>query len=330
MPRAKKQEWGISFVTRANAAGYEWQPWSDPRQGRDREVLAVRGQQERPDATTVIYTGGVGERTERYGLDNARRAFNAFVRIGRIADAMLRFDKIEWSRTRNERRFFQGAPLPLLPEVRDTLMPVIAAFACQYGSLLGDEEPLTLADWVNQAREFHQLAEVSGALRDSRFTDIERRIHVGEDAVTYKGPFQRSTVAWQGDAYEGREGTATTEIDFFQIASQGQPRQRAWLLFSRAVNTQLSGGLSLAVHSVNDRTARVEPHHLLHLLYLRLWLDTINGEPLERDLVCRTCGEPLRGRRSKRYCNYACRNAFHNERRAIQGKAAEPTARRAK
>jgi hypothetical protein len=324
MPRAKKQEWGISFVTSANAAGYEWQPWFDPQHGRDREVLAVRGAQGRPNATTVVYTGGIAERTERYGLDNARRAFYGFVRIGRTADAMLRYDVIQWDASNRTQFFFQGNLQPSKRDVRDALMPMIEAFACEYGSLLGDDEPLTLDDWIKKAREFHQLLEVSQALRSARFDNFEHFVHIDEDAVTYKGSFGRSTVAQRGDAYEGREGTATTEIDFFKIASQGQPRERAWMLFSRSVNRALRGGLSLAVHSLNDRTARVEPRHLFHLLYLRLWLDTINGEPLERDLVCRACGEPLRGRRSKRYCNDACRNAFHNQRRAIQGKATEP------
>lgn len=322
MPKARKQQWGIEFVTRANGAGYEWQQWFDAQRRRDREVLAVRGGQVRPDATTVIVTGGIRATEARHGLDNARRAFNAFVSIARRADALQRYDTIEWDAFGKKQHFFQRQPLPSLPEVRSELMPKIAEFASMYGSLLGDDEPLTLPDWIKKAREFHQLFQVSRMLRTGDYEEFERRLHIGEDEVIYGGPASRPTIARKGDAYEGREENKTTTIDFFAIASSDRPdapRKRAWMLFSRAINRTLRGGLSLAVHSLNDRTARVEPRHLLHLLYLRLWLDTINGEPLERDLNCRHCDKKLHGRRSKRYCDDTCRNAFHNRRRAIQG-----------
>lgn len=151
-------------------------------------------------------------------------------------------------------------------------------------------------------------------------------------------PTSRSTTHRRGSSTNprltsGRLATVSVmpwAAAFFQIASQGQLRRRAWMLFPRAVSRQLLGGLSLALHSLNDRTARVEPSHLLHPLYLRLRLDTITAEPLERDLVCRTCGAPLHGRRSMRYCDDACRNVFHDQRRAIQGNAGEPAARGAK
>lgn len=322
MPKAKKQEFGIDFVTEANKAGYEWQQWFDPQWRQNREVLAVRDEQVRPDATTVIFKGGIQAIESRYGLDNARRAFNAFVRIGRTADALQRYDAIQSDASGNVRLSFQGQPLPSPPEARGELMPMIAEFACTYGSLLGDDEPLTLKEWTKEAREFHQLVQVSRMLRTGDYEEFERRIHIREDEVIYGGPVGRRTVARRGDVYEGRERNARTKIDFFAVASSESPdapRKRAWMLFSRGINRNLRGGLSLAVHSLNDRTARVEPRHLLHLLYLRLCLDTINGEPLERDLTCRHCGKEIHGRRSKRYCDDTCRNAFHNRRRTIQG-----------
>lgn len=322
MPKARKQQWGIDFVTQANGAGYEWQQWFDPQRRRDREVLAVRGEQVRPDASTVIVTGGIQATEARYGLDNARRAFNEFVAIARRADALVRFDVIQWDASGKEQHFFQGRPAPSVSEVRSELMPRIAEFACMYGSLLGDNEPLTLTEWIKKAREFNQLVGVSQMLRTGDFAEFERRVHIGEDEVIYGGAVSRPTIARKGTVFEGREGTARTRVDFFAEASSDgpdAPRKRAWMLFSRAMNRTLRGGLDLAVHSLNDRTARVEPRHLLHLLYLRLWLDTINGEPLERDTVCRYCGEKLKGRRSKRYCDSKCRNDFHNQRRALQG-----------
>lgn len=322
MPKARKQQWGIEFVTKANGAGYDWQQWFDPQRKRDREVLAVCGDQVRPDATTVIVTGGIRATEARYGLDNARRAFNEFVSIACRADALVRFDVIQWDASGTEQHFFQGQPLPSVSEVRSELMPKIAEFACMYGSLLGDHEPLTLTEWIKKAREFHQLLQVSRMLRTGDYEEFERRIHIGEDEVIYGGPASHPTIARQGTVFEGREGNARTTIDFFAIASSDRPdapRKRAWMLFSRAMNRNLRGGLNLAVHSLNDRTARVEPRHLLHLLYLRLWLNTINGEPLERDIHCRFCGRKVEGRRSKRYCDDKCRNDFHNQRRALQG-----------
>jgi len=39
------------------------------------------------------------------------------------------------------------------------------------------------------------------------------------------------------------------------------------------------------------------------------------GNEMTRKMMCQRCGDPLRGRSDKLFCDDRCRNAYHNERR---------------
>lgn len=324
MARRRTDEWGVRFGISVNASGYTWQRLPDMRPSmteRTREVLAPIGQVSEDPPGRFVW-GAHQETHHELGLGVAREAFTEFRKLAMV------LDNLPSSRIRDGYfvEYRDGKPYNWTgkeTEIEDgkRIREAIVAYANKFGLLWGDDDYRTIDDWLREAAEFLDLLDVCRALRQSRFTEIENRIsppQPGWNLFQYRNNQRRSrdvTIASEGDRMEDRDelDAPSTTTDFFMLAKTGTPRDRARMILSRQVNRKLSAGLSISASILKEQHAVVTPVHLVHLLYLRLWIDTINAKEPARE--CVVCGETIdEGNRNRKYCGDACKQRQHRRR----------------
>lgn len=321
--RQQTEQWGIRFEIHVNRGGYEWRSFIPSDTGTDcgALVLAPAGMVKEPEPGTFT----AGARTAhkgRAGLDVARRAFNGFKKLAqdltRSHPSPELVKKTDSGMQIIESGAFQQATL-----TDENCRTLIVDYASEFGTLWGDDDPRSLKDWKREAADFLDLLDVARALNTADFRNFERRIYDqgGNFGVRYasrRHSARPMTIASPGDAVEERShrNALPTKVDFYDLARNCSSRERARMLLSRQINRKLSGGLSLRASMTSESRAFVEPSKLGHLLYMRMWLDTVNGEVIEREVTCRECGRPIQGTKSRKYCADQCRYRFNNRQRA--------------
>jgi len=312
VPKRQRTQWGISFSTEANDAGYCWR--RDPISGKT--VLDVKGRYEEVDGSTTVAPGGFETTTIRNGIDESRRAIRAFLALAREIEKLMRWDTITPFPDGSTEHSYRGERISWTDR-EHLLRDKVRDFANRFGSLRGEAELLTLHGWIKSAKRFVQLNEVASALETADFIDFDSSVRIEQTGVFYAGRHERWAIARKGTSSDEREGNARAKLDWYQEATSGSSRTRAWMVFSVQVNRALEGGLSLQAHSLLNQKAYIEPRSLEHLLYVRLWLDVVGHEQLEREANCRNCGATLNGTARKAYCDDRCRKAFHRRNRSL-------------
>lgn len=330
MARGRIDHRGVRFGISVNAGGYAWQHVPDGT--GIREVLAPVGIVRKTEPGKYVFSGTVRRTNHQLGLDIARMAFNRF---RALAEAITRAEPIgeqTWIDEDGTQPTISGSAIMRVTVSDDECKARIVEYADQFGALWGDTDHGTLRDWQREAADFLNLFDVSLALRPRRsrtrftLTDFEKRVtppREGWPQVNYVGNRVYSrimTIAAEGARVESRNALnqIPTKTDYFEKAVAGTPRERAQMLFAREVNRKLTGGLSWSASLLTERQAAVMPLHTVHLLYLRLWMDTADSEEVERQTTCLNCGRELEGAnttRRKTYCDKRCNWEYHNRRR---------------
>lgn len=328
MARRKLDHRGIRFGVTRNAEGYRWQEVPVSRNGKltTEEVLAPSNHTRHTDSGAIAISAYT-ETKSRMGLDVARKAFNRF---RRLADSIAAFGPTqEFTRVDefgNMAVFPAGLGNQLTSDPDESKAKVVE-FANEFGTLWGDDDPRPLRDWQKEASTFLALHDVARILKPGADSaEFERRVIAPRDnwpEFQYNSgrPFVGlMTIAREGQVVESRRDiNAVPEVrDYFEIARVGGPKVQARMLLSRQINRKLSAGLSFSASLTDAEYAVVSPHHLLHLLYLRLWMDTVDSDELERQVTCLNCNRPISGRKSRRYCSDSCRWEYNNRLRAIK------------
>jgi hypothetical protein len=324
MARRETDEWGVRFGVTTDADGYQWQ-WL-PDVTTEGDVLAPAGTMQIEDGT-VAMSGETRSKIQRLGRGITK---DAVVQFRKLAEALTAAELVHERVIRDEDgnelwiEDERGWPQPALPD--SEARTLTADFADRFGMLWGDHDPRTLTAWRDEAAWFLDLDDVARALRTAVFTDFERGMMPVDSGASprelrWRGlrPFSRPIIiARDGEVTAGKMAinALRERVDYFERAMTGPPRARAQMLFSRAINAKLAGGLSLSASLLTEKKAAVTPLHLIHTLYTRLWLDTSDAEALERQMTCRECDKPITGSRRKQFCSERCRWKFNNRRRA--------------
>jgi hypothetical protein len=277
------------------------------------EVLAVQETPFEVENGGATIARKATDQLQRYrrGWDFARRAVNAFARLGERAEHWQQLCRAA---------LYAGQPIPDAAHVEwGQLKEEVLAFACTFGSLYGDDEDeaLTFGEWEKEARKFLQWREVARALARGEYQHLDQRMRMDESEVRYIGPATYDAVARPGEQFVTKDGEI---LDLLEIARNGSSRDRIWMVFAREINRRLHGGLSLRLDVLSSRGYGLTPKHLIHLVYLRLWLDAIEGDNEPRIRTCPECLKPLPtgSRRNQRFCSDHCRTVWNNKRRALE------------
>lgn len=304
MARRRVDQWGIAFSVTAYSQGYQWrrEEFHELELDPARERLYVNtGASWRDDGVleTVQPTGSI---QTRRGRDIARKAFNAFVALARDLDAT--------GEVSEQKR-------------------LILVFANQYGVLRGNHEPLTAQQWCRESAKFLDLHDVSRAVRSGRYVEFNKSLgdwRLASDPSEVVGmsygtnyrhglPLKFADRHWVVRTRSSPNALPVTQPSDYDVAAAGSSRDRAIMLLANEVNDIMEGGLNFRASAVNEGKFILEPAMLVHLLYLRLWIDTVEREDLERQMLCVSCGNEIKGTRRKKFCDDRCRSAFHNKRR---------------
>lgn len=324
MARRQTEEWGIRFGVHVNGSGYEWRrlPWID----EERELLVPTG--------SVAETGpgrfeekGVSVQKRHHGLDITRKAFAGFRKLAAEITRMEPVGETSWTDDDGTTFVFSGSRMaPAVSE--DDCKTAIVEYANRFGSLWGDNDPKSLKDWKREAADFLDLYDVAIALRRADFREFNNRVIEPRpewpclEYASRRHLSRSMVIAAEGEMLQNREASNAlpTTVDFYDRAQRGTSRERARMLLSRQVNGKMAGGLNLSASLMTETKAFISPRHLVHLLYTRMWLDTVNGEPLERQVTCQNCQRPIEGKgitARRKFCSEECRWQFHNHRRAV-------------
>lgn len=330
MAKAKTDQWGVRFGVSFNGNGYEWREQlfhelqsmlpaghtSEPKM-----VLAPAGQVESwGEGSYAVMAKDVQKR--RDGLDIARQAFSGFSNLAAKITASRPNDE-EVRRSAGKTMIISGGVYQLPVMSQEHMQEEIREFASKFGALWGDNDPRTITDWRKEAASFLDLLDVAKALKSADYREFESRIVDHNDGFGVRYSTRRlgarsEAIARPGEIIEERAApnALPTTIDFYEIARTGSSRQKARMHLSRQINAKLAGGLSLRSSMISEK-ADVEPRHLIHLLYMRLWLTTVNAEEIERETTCLECQAPITGTRRKKFCDAECRTRFNNRKRAM-------------
>lgn len=297
MARQSRDQWGITLQSWVYSAGYIWQPTEE----HDEEVLA-------PD--TGAKWGGDGHWAfdddfprglweARAGRAFARSALRRFVKLGRR-----------------------------LQEERDPLSQraLIVEYANEFGLLTTDQRRFdTLQGWRHATIKFLDLYDISRAYRTANFKEFDLHVEVLpplDDLVwrSFRQDGGLYTIAYAGveRMHEPAPKGGVRRIRDIKEARGGSSRKRALMLLSNQVAQQLDKGMSFKPSWFDPRRFSFEPVSLLHLLYVRLWIDTVGFEDLERTTrTCEECGGPISedSTRRKKFCSDECRWEYNNRRR---------------
>lgn len=278
MTRRRMDQWGVRFRITRYESGYVWTSEADER---------------------LIWTDLYSAIGTKSGRDIARQAFNAFLRLSR--DLVATTDS-------------------------DERKELIRVFANEYGPLRGYNTYSTLSEWCQEAMEFLDLYDVSRVIRSGKFAEFNKRVFGPSERrpkIEYAGKYAL-TLTIADTKVVSRVQLAPDippqTIRLGDIATHARPRGRvvATMLLARHVNRKLDGGLNFRVSQTDTAEFWTEPAALIHLLYLRLWMDTVDREELERQMTCMYCGKEIKGTRRKKFCDDQCRSAFHNKQRRVQ------------
>lgn len=313
MRRRQMEEWGIRFLVAVNGTGYSWKqvPWK--RLEGDHAVylapnpVAVEG----VDGTKV-QPGQSGE-VIRIGRGVARDAYKAFRNLA----VALAENPIPETNTEG-----------MFPERNQEQL--VVNFANDHGTLWGDDAPGTLKDWQGAATEFLDLLDIAKALVSGEFHQFDRRVgsvRGPDENLAYFGRHRRSKpmiIARPGNAIttQNAPNALPQRTDFYETSVEGSSRTRAQMLFQGRLNVKLAGGLSVGILALSSDEAFVVPRHLIHLLYVRMWRDTVSADLKERKVTCGnpTCGREIQDPKTKRrkFCSDECRWELNNKRRAAR------------
>lgn len=308
MPEKQFNEWGIVFGTQVDSSGYSWRG-------------PIPGYDGRLSPSTLKRW-----RIRTNGLEEARRAFRAFrVLAGQIAPLDNSAASVEEGLADPDRYDAEHPEFaPWMPPAR-AAAALIVAYANRYGTLAGDEQPLTLQEWVEEARDFLALDNIGRQIITGDYAETKQRLatrtdRLGGETMTTMFYLRTSGEPWEiareGEKLKEISATHSRTLDWFAIARES-PTRAAWMLFSTRINGKMRRGLSLCVPSFRlvkgQEVGWVQPAALGPMLYARLWLDVMNsyGAELDHRTTCRFCGGELNGTRRKQFCSDACRVAFH-------------------
>jgi len=329
MAKRQTDQWGIRFGISVNGSGYAWcdQAFHEVKPmllaGRlpdPKMVLGPAGQIEaRGDGGYAVMARDVQKR--RDGLDIARQAFSGFSSLAaRITSSRPNDEEIR--KSAGQTMVISGGFYQMPVMSQEQMQEEIRDFANKFGALWGDNDPRPIEDWRKEAASFLDLLDVAKALKSADFREFESRIVDHDDGFGVRYSTRRlgarsEAIARPGEIIEERAApnALKTTIDFYELARTGSSRGKARIHLSRQINAKLAGGLSLRASMISEK-ADVEPRHLIHLLYMRLWLTTVNAEEIEREMTCLECHAPITGTRRKKFCDAECRTRFNNRKRA--------------
>jgi predicted nucleic acid-binding Zn ribbon protein len=225
-------------------------------------------------------------------LDIARKAFNAFRTLANALEATtVREIAVVEGRTVNGTEAWE-----LLTAIKSDRRDLIGIYSQRYGSLWGYAEYHKLGAWMSEAGEFLDLHDVAQMITPRGSPqDFENRVKRNSIGISYRGVRPHSLPmfipGWNRTHFNPRD------------------------LLLNEISKKLEGGFSLDGRYDSGNSANITPTHLIHLLYLRMWLDVIDAKPLERE--CVVCGEAIEGKnRNRKYCGYACRQRHYRRRHA--------------
>lgn len=291
MARRRVDQWGMTFGISRHAAGYEWRGENEFSQ-----TLVPAGLTHQPGKFRTEISGApIAVKHER-GIGVTKSAYRAFVKLSKALEAT---------------------------EAIAEQKALIIEFANQYGQLQGSQ---SCREWVKEAKRFLDLHEISEAIRTPRLGDFEKRVRSrsnGHTRLVYST--WRSgewTIATDAEWIEARRSSNALPnlVSAYEIAVNSNPREQAILLLTRAVNERMAGGLSFNASVQDSDRFVVGPKSLAHMLYLRLWMDTVDNEELERQSTCRNpgCGRPIqqpKTGRPRQYCSEECRWERNNRKK---------------
>lgn len=288
MARAKMDQWNLRFGITRNLAGYAWQVKPGPGEP---VVLAPAGTYEEPVTGKQVMYGPRRQTEGRSGLAIARRAYQRF---RALALAFEDCDDEEWARK------------------------LIVDYANVFGTLWGDNEPRTLDWWRLEALTFLDVTDIAAAIASggkSRAFNDHVRIWGGGQFITYVSPRphgRRYPIVSKGKTNEYRDddgGPIIENVDWFEWFNGASSIQRARYLFRKIINEELSGGLSLEADFRAPGKAVITPNELIHLLYVRMWLDAdMDRDPIR---LCEKCGEHELEGKQRRFCSDKCRQKHY-------------------
>ncbi len=280
MPRRRVNQWGVTFGTVVSVYGYEW---SQPYGGH--EIL------------TPVSLVPRSHRQEK-GIRVAQRAFTAFTVL---AEKITATD--DHARSIDECR------------------ALIVEYADKYGALWGDSGR-TIEDWKEEAAFFLSLNEVALATVDhSRLNDFANRLVHDTDwkRLKYRGRLRPRGTPVMLDIVASGESLSVDNMpvqDLYTKLTNGTPLAQAKFLLAKHINRKLENGLSFSAGVLYPDNFIVAPSRLIHMLYLRMWMDATNRTPPVRICFNPDCDEivrPNRGRPGK-FHSQACRQRSYRRR----------------
>lgn len=313
MARGRSQEWNIAFKVTVSDGGYAWQ-----LNDRDCLVLAPKDYwqdgapgRRRPSNTPRAFT-------THWGLGAAREAFNCFHSLAKglyAEEQRVRSTLLNKSVDSHEAYEISEASWT-------TRQDLILNYANKFGALWGDFDQRTVDSWVSEAGQFLELRQIArvlspgGSLRE--FATRVKGPTEESRIVRYNGDHHNFTFPPPGSGSGDRDdlsGVMVLQRDYYEEALRGSPRVKARMLLTQEISRKLAGGLSLATGDGDGSDMGVMPSELVHLLYLRLWLDTVNAKEPERE--CIVCGASIEeSYMNRKYCGDACKQKRYRRRKA--------------
>jgi hypothetical protein len=303
MARRQTERFGITFGTVLAGKGYVWEINGGEESLFPAESIARLGD------GRVEMRGDVVAFTTHKGRDRARLAMQRFVSMARdIQDV-------------DDQRCKQS----------------IVAFANEFGTLWstnsGTAGPSrnTLKNWKREAADYLDMYEVATALQRGQVNALASRFELSGTStknrpiVEFIGQSGRwHRVASKGDRAEidNQDGRDPEIIDYGKIAMHGSPLAKLRMVLARFVNGKLSGGLSFNASATNSMRAIVAPDSLASMLWLRLYLLTVDADGIEREHKCLACGRDLPTNepgvtRRRKFCDAKCRSRYARGQRPI-------------
>ena len=278
-------QWGVTLRICWSKEGYQWEP--------DGVLRPTWRSATNPDEPHRLGQ----EMTQVASVKACRMAFNYFLRFAREVENGI------------------------TPEQEDEARAVVLQRASLFGTLYAGEEGQqdTLEAWLREACAFLDLHDASQAARSSVGSRKIERFQEGMRCVT---PELHAYVYESGRAYSpvmpitAHEDTLRKAdgqvFDFSARAAKAGAKAMALAMIEWHVRQKLAGGMSFEPDRFSEGRFIVSPKNLICMLYLRLWLDTVDApEPLRE---C-PCGKEIKGARNKVYCSDACKQKYYRRRR---------------
>jgi hypothetical protein len=331
--RWRSGDWLIHFVHKKSVEGYEWEPMPEFEivhfVGSDEETIkaiAPESLDARLGTLGCFYPDHRGgHHRALYNRNGTRVVTEAGAKYAR--DALRGFRHLcttgeryeEWVR---DVRAWGDDAYSVQQEHLKERKGAIVSFANRFGLLWGDNDPRSRAEWTNECSDFRVIDALARMLRArdnrafrGRIIDDRSR---GGGIRFDKSPWASGSVTLinngQQKTTEATDGELVT-IDVAQdFLTKSVPKQ-VWKVFAMLIGTKLDGGLTLAPGEFMGNQSGVLNKQLVDLLYLRLWLDVVQSQPVPRR--CVSCGEDVvGGNRNRKFCSDACRQRHYRRKQA--------------